>query len=258
MRQVQRKPALDLPHLRESRQRRADGEARVSVREQALAWTVHFITASGAIFGLLAVIAVQQEAWLFAFLWMAAAIAVDSADGTLARIWQVKRVLPHFDGALLDNIVDFLTYVIVPALFLYGAGMLPEGLGWVGAAMITLASAYQFCQAEAKTEDNYFLGFPSYWNVVVFYMFLVGLDPWLNFAAVALLSILVFIPTRYIYPSRTLPFRRLTLVLTVAWGISCLVILAQYPEPHPALVNGSLLFIGYFFAMSFYLHFREP
>ena len=166
-------------------------------------WMTHLVTASSAVWGLLAILAITNGAWIEAFWWMAVAVAIDSFDGALARRVDVKKVLPQIDGALLDNIVDYLNYVFVPAYFLYATNLLPARFAVLGAALILLASAYQFSQSDAKTEDHYFKGFPSYWNVMVFYMFMLGTGPWLNLGITVLLCVLVFVPIKYIYPSRT-------------------------------------------------------
>ncbi len=150
--------------------------AAPSTQEQGIAWLVHLFTATGAIWGLLSIIAINQEQWRLLFLWMAIAVIVDGLDGFLARAAQVHRVLPNFDGALLDNIVDYLNYVFVPAYFLYAAGLLPQQLEVVLPIIVLLASAYQFSQSDAKTEDHFFKGFPSYWNIVVVYLVMLGLS----------------------------------------------------------------------------------
>ncbi len=256
MRQVERKTPLRLPQPERPHSRDA-GEVPITATDRVLAWMAHLFTASGTIFGLLALFAILEHAWLLAFVWMAAALAVDAADGTLARRWQVRRVLPRFDGGLLDNLVDFLTYVIVPAIFLYQAGLLPPGMEVLGAGIITLASAYQFCQEDAKTEDHYFKGFPSYWNAVVFYLFFLDLPPAINLAVVVLLAILVFVPIHYAYPSRMPRYRGITVAATLAWGISCLVVLAQYPEPSPLLLWLSLLYIPFYVGVSLYSRHRD-
>lgn len=214
------------------------------------AWLAHFVTASGAVFGLLALASIARNEWRLALLWMTAALAVDAADGTLARWARVQAVLPGFDGALLDNIVDFLNYAVVPAFFLYEAGLLPPGWGAAGAAAAVLASAYQFCRVDAKTEDHYFTGFPSYWNVVVFYFLVLRLDAWAALGVLMLLCALVFVPFRYVYPSRTRPYRLLTLTLTSVWGLLCLAVLARYPLHPPALAWASLLYVPYYVIIS--------
>jgi phosphatidylcholine synthase len=216
------------------------------------AWSVHLFTATGAVWGLMAIIAVIQHQWQAAFFWMGAAVVVDSVDGTLARRFEVKGMLPDFDGALLDNIIDYLTYVLIPALFLYEAGLVPDALALFSAVIMVLSSAYQFCQADAKTEDNFFKGFPSYWNVVVFYLFLLQTAPWINFFVIMLCAVLVFVPIKYAYPSRMSRFQKLTLGLTVLWAALMLTALWQYPNL-AWLAWLSLLYVIYYVGISLYL-----
>ena len=218
------------------------------------AWGVHLFTASGAVWGLFALVAIAQGRWVLSFWLMAASLAVDSFDGMLARWARVKEVTPGFNGDLLDNIVDYITYVTVPAFFIYQAGLLPAGWDLAAAAAISLASAYQFCQPEAKTEDHYFKGFPSYWNAAAFYLFFLNLDPWFNLAIVAVFVVLVFVPVKWIYPSRMAKWRGLTILLTILWGLCCLAILFRHPEPSQGLVYASLGYIAYYIVVSLYLH----
>jgi phosphatidylcholine synthase len=204
------------------------------------------------VLGLLAMLAITRGEWRAALLWMTAALVIDSADGTLARWSRVKTVLPDFDGALLDNIVDYFNYAIVPAFFLILAGLLPDGWGVAGAAGILLASGYQFCRTDAKTEDNYFTGFPSYWNIVLVYLLLLQVDPWYGLGIVLFFCVLVFVPFRYIYPSRTRPFRPLTLTLALVWGVLCLIAMWTYPNHSRTMVWVSFLFIIYYFVISYF------
>ena len=216
------------------------------------AWGVHAFTASGVVWGLFALVAIAQGRWILTFWLMAAALAVDSFDGMLARWARVKENTPGFNGELLDNIVDYITYVIVPAFFIHQAGLLPPRWDLAAAAAIALASAYQFCQPEAKTADNYFKGFPSYWNAAAFYLFFLGLAPWANLAIVAVFLALVFIPIKWIYPSRMVKWRGLTILLTILWGLCCLATLIRYPEPSRGLVYASLGYIAYYIIVSLY------
>jgi len=221
-----------------------------------LAWGVHLLTAGGALAGFLSVLAIVEERWVASLAWLMVAAAIDSFDGKLARLARVKEVLPGFDGALLDNLVDYFTYVMVPALFLYECGLLPNRAGLGGAALIVLASAYQFCQVDAKTADHFFKGFPSYWNVVAIYLFLLRWDPWVNLAIVTAFAVLVFVPIKYIYPSRTQRLRGLTLSLAALWAAGLIALLAQYPEAHAGLLWGSFAFVAYYAGLSVYLTVR--
>ncbi len=225
-------------------------------RPLVVAWGVHLFTATGALWGLLAIMATVQHQWQAAFFWLAMAALVDSLDGTLARRFKVKGLLPGFDGALLDNIIDYQTYVIVPAIFLYEAKLLPASVTIAGIAMVVLASAFQFCQSDAKTDDNTFKGFPSYWNVVVFYMFMFDANLWVNFWVIATLTVLVFVPIRYLYPSRMVRYQKLTLGLTTIWGILCLIVWLQYPGFNPGILWASLLYVVYYIGLSLYMMVR--
>jgi len=217
------------------------------------AWAVHVLTASGALWGLFAIIAVARHEWGVAFAWMTLALVVDSFDGVLARWARVSEVLPRFDGVLLDNMLDYLNYVVVPAFLIYEAGLLPERLAGGAAGVICLASAYQFCQADAKTDDHFFKGFPSYWNALAFYLFLGGLDARVNLAIVAVFAILVFVPLKWIYPSRMPRWRGLTIAATCAWGAACIAMLLQFPEPSSWLLYASLTYVAYYVLVSLYL-----
>ncbi len=216
-----------------------------------LAWSIHLFTALGAVFGFLAIIAIGRHDWLLAFIWMAVSVFIDSVDGVLARACKVKDVLPNFDGALLDNIVDYFTYVIVPASFLYETHSVPYKLNLISSILITLSSAYQFCQADAKTEDHWFKGFPSYWNIVVLYIFLLGLPKELNFIIILVLTILVFVPIRYLYPSRAVQHRLVNLILVFIWGFLIVLSLYTYPN-HYTYIYLSLIYVLYYFVYSIY------
>lgn len=221
------------------------------------AWGVHLYTAIGSVLGFVALMAISRGGYREAFVWMAVATFIDSTDGTLARRARVKQVLPHFDGSKLDDIVDYLNYVVVPVVLAYQAGFIPSGaVGVLVGSAPLLASGYGFCQAEAKTPDHFFTGFPSYWNVVVFYFYALGSPRAFNVGLVLLLSLLVFVPIRYLYPSRNPTARRTTHVLGVLWAICLAVLLAQATPSRPLAV-ASLFFPFYYILMSFHLHFRS-
>lgn len=232
-------------------------EATYSPLRKCAAWSVHLFTATGAAAGLMALIATAAHEWRLALLWMGVTILVDSFDGTLARAVKVKAVLPNFDGALLDNIVDYFTYVIVPAYFLYEAPIMPPRFAIFAAVVITLASAYQFCQSDAKTADHFFKGFPSYWNVVVFYLFMLDFAPWVNFVTVIALALGVFLPIKYLYPSRTKTLRPITWALSALWIVLVALVLLRYDHNPRILLHVSFAYILYYFVLSLYLNFRR-
>ncbi len=170
---------------------------------RACAWAVHGFTACGALLAFAMTIAVINANYRLAFLLMIAATLVDSSDGVLARLARVKETTPAFDGARLDDIVDYLTFVFVPALLLYEAGLLPSGWKGLVVAAMLMSSAYGFAAADAKTDDHFFTGFPSYWNIAALYLFVADLAPVVNGVVLVVLSALVFVRIRYGYPSRT-------------------------------------------------------
>jgi phosphatidylcholine synthase len=200
---------------------------------KTLAWGVHLFTATGAVWGFLALRAIFAHEWKSAIIWMGIAIFVDGFDGILARWLDVKTYASGLDGALLDNILDYFNYVVVPALFIVEAELLPAGFAMAGAIAILLTSAYQFTQVDAKTDatsEYFFKGFPDYWNVLVIYMLVLGLNPWLNLSFLVLFNILIFVPIKYIYPTRTTRLKKLTLVLSYFFGALGLVGLILYPN----------------------------
>ena len=219
------------------------------------AWAVHLYTALGAVAGLLAFSYIARGDWRGAFTMMAIAVAIDASDGPMARALRVRERIPYFDGAMLDNIVDYLTYVAVPAFLMLRARIIPDGVtGEAVASFVMIASAYGFSRTDAKTEDHYFLGFPSYWNLVALYLFCLGLAPVVNATIVAILALMVFVPIKYIYPNRTVPMRPLTLSLAAIWAVATAAMLPMLPAHSGLLLYTSLAFVVYYFVMSFALH----
>jgi phosphatidylcholine synthase len=228
-----------------------------SNREQAAlhlrvaGWTLHLYTASGSVLALLAVLAafagdVERTLWI-----LLVAVVIDGTDGMLARWLRVSETIPGFDGARLDDIVDYLTYVFAPVVLLLTTGRLPGGTwGLVVAALPLLASCVQFCRTDAKTEDHYFLGFPSYWNVVAFYVVVLGLGPATTTAILVVCAVLVFVPVKYLYPSRTPRARVLNVTLAGVWLLLYAVVLATMPQPNLVAVVLSLAYLGYYLVAS--------
>jgi phosphatidylcholine synthase len=220
---------------------------------------LHLYTASGTVLALLAVTAAFDREDVRALWILFAALIIDGTDGILARRLRVAETIPGFDGARLDDIVDYITYAFAPMVLLWTGGYLPPGtLGAVLAAIPLLASSYQFCRFDAKTPDHSFLGFPSYWNVVALYVVVLQLSPAVTAVVLLLCAALVFVPIKYLYPSRTNTFRRLNLALASLWLVLYAVMLAGVPHPNPVVVALSLLYIGYYLAMSVYVTVRRP
>jgi phosphatidylcholine synthase len=188
-----------------------------------------------------------------AFWLMFLATLIDATDGTLARMIRIKEVLPGFDGRKLDDIVDFLTYVALPLLLIWRAGLIPEA--WAGCLVLPLlASAYGFCQVSAKTDDGYFLGFPSYWNLVAFYLYFLRLPAPAALAVIVVLALLTFVPSRYLYPTQPGRLNRLTNGLGGAWAMLLIGVLwlPGVGDDHGArqLAVVSLYFPLYYFVVS--------
>jgi phosphatidylcholine synthase len=221
------------------------------------AWMVHGYTATGALAAFAATLAVFDERYRAAFFLLVAATIVDGTDGVLARLARVKDVTPEFDGARLDDIVDYLTFVFVPILLLYRAGDLPLTWGAVPVAAVLLSSAYGFCTTDAKTNDGFFTGFPSYWNIVAVYLHAGGMAPGRNAAVLLVLSALVFVRNGYVYPTRTPVLRGLTIALGALWGAMMLVMIALMPDVPGRLTIVSLFFPVYYTVLSFILDARR-
>ena len=192
-----------------------------------------------------------------AFLLMVVAIVVDATDGTLARLARVKEATPNFDGARLDDIVDYLTFVFIPALLLYRAGLLPDGWGGAVAAAMLLSSGYGFSSTDAKTDDNFFMGFPSYWNIVALYLYAARLPSEVNAIILLVLSGLVFVRIGYVYPARTPVLRGLTIALCAVRGLMTLAIILMLPDVSPLLLTTSLFFPIYYTVLSLVLNARR-
>jgi len=220
-----------------------------------LANGVHLFTATGAVWGFLTLLAIWDGNIKLAIVYVIIAMFVDGFDGILARWLDVKKYAAWIDGGLMDNIIDFLTYVVVASLLLIKVpNLMPQGLEMVAALSILLTSAFQFSQTEAKTDNQsyFFKGFPSVWNFLVFYMMLLGLNPWFNFALLVACNILVFVPIRFLYPTRNNRFRRLTYVLTYLYGALGVWGLLQYPDVPKWVAPVSFIYVAYYAAMSFF------
>jgi phosphatidylcholine synthase len=233
------------------------GESAYPFHRQLYAWAVHGYTAFGAVLGFVALNAAFRGDFALTFGALAAALFVDASDGTLARRAEVKQVLPWIDGELLDNIVDYLTYVVVPVAVFVQPGVLPVGFQWA-ALLVLLASAYGFTRTDAKGfVEHYFQGFPSYWNIVAFYFVVLDTDPWLNLAVLVAFLVMVFVPMRWLYPSRMETMRTPTIALGFVWMAMGLVLVAQMPEPSKALAWASLFYPAYYTIGSVVYHVRS-
>lgn len=184
---------------------------------QIKALSVHLLTATGAVFAMLAMLAAVDGQWSMMYVWLMVAFVVDGIDGPLARRFDVKRYAAEFDGALLDLIIDYLTYVFIPAFALFKSGLMGGWTGWFSIIIITFASAMYFADTRMKTKDNSFTGFPGCWNMVVIVIFALEPNFWVNFALVAILAIAMFLPLRFVHPVRTERWRKVSLPVALAW-----------------------------------------
>ena len=239
-----------------------------STKEKALAWMVHTLTASGVVAAFMAIIAIVNEKWDDAMWWLIITLIIDGVDGSLARKFSVKEVLPNFDGKTVDNIIDFATYAIIPAFFMYqakwedGSYLLPENefirLGAI--AMVLLVSAFYYGKKGMVSDDYYFIGFPVMWNLVAFYFyFVLGTGPWANLTMLVILSILHFVPIKFLYPSRTRLFFKWNIAITTIFIIANIAILFLYPVHNQLLSLVAMLTLFYFAGMGIYTtYFYKP
>ncbi|WP_181173527.1 phosphatidylcholine synthase [Mesorhizobium sp. B2-3-12] len=194
---------------------------------QARAFSVHLLTASGSFLAFLSLVAASEERWTAMFWWLGLALFVDGIDGPIARKLEVKEILPTWSGELLDNIIDYVTYVLIPAFALYQRGFMGEGLSFLSAAIIVVSSAIYYADTGMKTKENFFKGFPVVWNMVVFTLFVIEPGQWVSFAVVVVAGVLTFIPINFIHPVRVVRLRPLNLGMTLLWCAFGALALAQ-------------------------------
>lgn len=220
------------------------------------AFLVHVYTASTVILQLLSVHLLLNDQLSLALFVLLSAVAIDATDGFLARRYRVKEIVPEFDGRRLDDIVDYISYVFLPVVFMLKAGMLSEP-GILFGSLPLLASAFGFSRADAKLDDDgFFLGFPSYWNVVVAYLYMFGLPVWINTAIIVFLSIMVLVPTRYIYITRFHNHPRLHFLGALICGAALLAaLLIDGPMRKPLLIF-SMIYPVYYTILSFLADWR--
>ncbi|MFT7058130.1 MAG: phosphatidylcholine synthase [Pseudorhodobacter sp.] len=187
----------------------------MSLKLKAL--SVHLFTATGAVLAMLAMLAAVDENWSLMFWWLVIALVVDGIDGPLARRYDVKTNFAIYDGVLLDLIIDYLTYVFIPAFALFRSGLLPDWTGWIIIIVITYGSVIYFSDTRMKTKDNSFLGFPGCWNMVALVMFALQPEYWVILAVVVALTVAMFLPLKFIHPTRTERWHYLSLPMALGW-----------------------------------------
>ncbi len=218
----------------------------MTLSQKALA--VHLLTATGAVFAMLAMLAAVDQNWSMMFLWLVVAFFVDGIDGPLARKYDVKTNAPIFDGVLLDLIIDYLTYVFIPAYALFKSGLLPGWTGWFAIIVITFASALYFADTRMKTKDYSFSGFPGCWNMVVLVLFAIQPNFYVSLFLVALLAAAMFFPVKFVHPVRTERWRTITLPTALLWtvfaGWAALVEFHPASWAHYGLMITSIYLLG--------------
>ncbi|MPZ55908.1 MAG: phosphatidylcholine synthase [Rhizobiales bacterium] len=221
------------------------------------AFAVHVLTASGAALGLLALIAAARGAWAWMFLWLGVALIVDGADGVLARRFKVADMLPRWSGDALDLVVDFTTYVFVPAFAIVASGLLPPAAGVVVGMAIVVSAALYFADREMKMPGDYFRGFPGLWNAAAFYLFLLKPEPWIGALTLIVLVGLTFAPFRFIHPVRVRRWRNLNLALLAIWSFLALLAVLRDLDPGRWITAGLCVIGLYFFAFGVLLPRRQ-
>jgi phosphatidylcholine synthase len=212
----------------------------------ARAFAVHILTAAGGALALLALLAAVRGAFDTMFICLGIALVVDGMDGTIARALKVAEVLPRWSGDVLDLVVDFVTYVFVPAYAIAAGGVLPPWLGPPAGMVIVMTGAIYFADRRMKTADNYFRGFPTLWNVVAFYLFVLKPAPWLAALLVALLAVLTFVPFKFLHPFRVARLRVVSMGAVVVWALLAAYALACALDPGPWVAGGLVALAAYF------------
>ena len=226
-----------------------------------LSYLIHLFTVSGVLFGFLALLASIQKDLPLTFFFLSIALFIDGIDGSLARKVDVKKYTPHINGENLDNIIDYLNYVFVPAFVIYWLDMVPSGTELLSALIILVVSCYTFANNNMKTTDFYFSGFPALWNIVILYFYILNTNPLINFIVICTLSVLTFIPIKFSHPFRVLYLRKITLSVLTIWFFTTVLIF--YIEDFESSTNKIVFYLWvltsiYFFLLTILRTIRGP
>ena len=211
-------------------------------KDKIAAWAVHGFTASGAVLGFLAIISIFNNDLVGAFLWLGLALLIDGIDGTLARKVDVSKQTPNIDGTILDSVVDYLNYVIIPSLMIYWFQMVPLLFELIAPSAIILCSLYTFANLKMKTDDYYFRGFPAVWNIAVLYFFILGTHAYINIIVIVVCIILTFTPVKFVHPLRVADLRNLTIFFTIVWSATTLKLVIT-PTSKILMIDSAIIFI---------------
>ncbi len=232
---------------------------QATLTQKALALGVHLFTSSGVLAAFMAIRAISEGALHWqreAMFWLVLALFIDGVDGAMARAARAKEVLPGWDGKAIDYVIDFLTYAVIPAFFLYKSALLPESVVLFSVFAVLLTSAMYYGKMGMVSDDLYFVGFPVMWNMFVFYIFFVtSFSPWINFGLVIFFCVMHFVPLKYVYPSRTTHFRWLNIVNTALFLTINLTIIYLYPKKYSALTVLAILSLLYYVWITVYASF---
>ncbi|MCV0396916.1 MAG: phosphatidylcholine/phosphatidylserine synthase [Rhizobiaceae bacterium] len=216
---------------------------------QARAFSVHLLTASGSFLAFLSLVAASEQRWTAMFLWLGLALFVDGIDGPIARKLEVKEILPTWSGEMLDNIIDYVTYVLIPAFALYQSGFMGEGLSFLSAAIIVVSSAIYYADTGIKTKENFFKGFPVVWNMLVFSLFVIEPGEWVSFSIVVIAAILTFVPMNFLHPVRVVRLRNLNLPIFLLWCLLAFIALVQQMDASAIVKAGIAVTSVYLFVI---------
>ena len=219
-------------------------------KDKIAAWAVHGFTASGAVLGFLAIISIFNNDQVGSFLWLGLALLVDGLDGSIARKIGVTDKAPNIDGSTLDNLIDYLNYVIIPSLMIYWFQMVPNGWEIIIPAGVFAVSLYTFANINMKTDDYYFSGFPALWNIVVLYFYILNTNAYVNLIVIMFLSVLTFIPIKFVHPLRVKKLRNITIFCTIIWSATTLKLITTLPNTN--LFNDEKIVLIIWIACSFY------
>jgi phosphatidylcholine synthase len=231
-----------------------------ALHQRLLAWSVHIFTATGMLAGFAAIIAITRSDWRSAGIWLLVGLVIDGVDGTFARLWKVSEVLPHVQGKMIDYVIDFANYAIIPAFFIYQSGLIEDPLlNAIAVGSILLVSAIYYGMDGMVSDDFFFVGFPVLWNLVMFYLFFVFDWPeWLNFSCILFLAVLHFVPIKFMYPSQATKWRMMHVLVSALTMFSLSLLILNYPAPSPLLFWLATFGAIYFFFMAVYFTWIRP
>ncbi len=224
--------------------------------DQVRALAIHLFTASGALAGMMSLVHLFQDDVTRTLMWLGVALVIDSIDGPLARRYRIQEVLPQVDGAILDHVIDYSTYALIPAVFIYHFRFMPVGWNLAAAGLVVVTSLYCFANRSLKTRDNFFSGFPATWNLVVLAFYILETPPALNVIVVVLCAALTFVPITFVHPFRVKAFRPITMALTFVWGALAVFLVLERAvttdlmRREPLAYWGFIVVSGYFIIIS--------